>query len=183
MYVFTTYVAAWLSDILVESSTGTIPSVTGLSEITRTSAVRWLTTRELPLGCFKDTQYTASLFVALFNLVDLIWVLLLHHGKHERRVVLLLFYLCGFFFYVVGAIEFGSLACCGAWELCAILVQFSKVYLDVGPCFVACGLLFPLDQALLCEIIGLSHLVNGNANFFIASGCDIPGFELIGEVV
>ena len=33
MYVFTTYVAAWLQDILVESSTGTRPSVTGLYDV------------------------------------------------------------------------------------------------------------------------------------------------------
>ena len=59
MYAFTTYVAAWLPDILVESSTGTRPSVTGLSDINRTSAVKWVTTRELTLGCFKATRYTA----------------------------------------------------------------------------------------------------------------------------
>ena len=39
MYVFTTYVAAWLPDILVESSTGTIPSATGIYDVTQTSAV------------------------------------------------------------------------------------------------------------------------------------------------
>ena len=34
MYAFTTYVAAQFPDILVESSTGTRPSVTGLSDLT-----------------------------------------------------------------------------------------------------------------------------------------------------
>ena len=33
------YVAEWLPDILVESSTGIRPSVTGLSNVTQTSAV------------------------------------------------------------------------------------------------------------------------------------------------
>ena len=49
----------WLPDILVESSTVTRNSVNVLSDVNQTSAVRWLTTRELPLGCFKDTRYTA----------------------------------------------------------------------------------------------------------------------------
>ena len=40
MYVFTTYVAARLSDNLVESSTGTRTRVTGLSDVTQTSDVR-----------------------------------------------------------------------------------------------------------------------------------------------
>ena len=40
MYAFTTYIAAWLSDIIVESSTGTTPIVTSLSHVNRTSAVR-----------------------------------------------------------------------------------------------------------------------------------------------
>ena len=60
MYAFTTYVAAWLSDILVDSSTGTRPNLTFLSEVTRTSAVRLVTTRELTLVCFKATQYTTT---------------------------------------------------------------------------------------------------------------------------
>ena len=34
MHAFTTYVAEWLPDILVESSTGTRTRVTGLSEVT-----------------------------------------------------------------------------------------------------------------------------------------------------
>ena len=57
--MFTTYLATWLPDILVESSTGTRPSVTGLSDVTQTSAVRLVTTRELPLGCIKYTRYTS----------------------------------------------------------------------------------------------------------------------------
>ena len=59
MYGFTTYVVALLPDILVESSAGTRTSVTVMSGGTRTSAVRLLTTRELPLGCFMATRYTA----------------------------------------------------------------------------------------------------------------------------
>ena len=50
---------AWLPDILVESSTGTRTSVTVLSEFTRTYIVRQFPTRELPLGWFKATWYTA----------------------------------------------------------------------------------------------------------------------------
>ena len=63
MYVFTTYVAAWLPDILVESSTGTRPNVTGLFDVPRTSAVRWVTTRELPLGFIKATRCTVCALV------------------------------------------------------------------------------------------------------------------------
>ena len=40
MNVFNTYVAAWLPDILVESLTGTRPSVTGLSDFTQMSVVQ-----------------------------------------------------------------------------------------------------------------------------------------------
>ena len=40
MYAFTMYVVSWLPDILVESSTGARPSVTGLSDVIITSAVR-----------------------------------------------------------------------------------------------------------------------------------------------
>ena len=57
--MFTTYVAAWLWDILVESSTGNRPHVTGLSNVTQTPAVRWVKTRELPLDFIKATSYTA----------------------------------------------------------------------------------------------------------------------------
>ena len=60
MHAFTTYVAAWLTDILVESSTGTRHSVTGLSNVTQTPVVQWVTNRELPLDCIKATRYTAS---------------------------------------------------------------------------------------------------------------------------
>ena len=107
----------------------------------------------------------------------------MNYGKHHRHVIFFLFYLDGFFFYVVGVIKFGSLACLGARELCTILVQYAKVYIDVGPCFFACGLLLPLYQTLLCEVIGLPHLGNSNADPFIATGCGVPGFELLGEVV
>ena len=55
--MFTMYVAAWLPDILVESSTGTRPSVNCISNDTQTSAVQLVTTREIPLGCFKVTWY------------------------------------------------------------------------------------------------------------------------------
>ena len=58
--MFTTYVAAMLPDILVESSTGTRPSVNGMYDVTQTSALRLFITRELPLGCFKATWYTAD---------------------------------------------------------------------------------------------------------------------------
>ena len=108
---------------------------------------------------------------------------MLHHVKHHSRVVFLFFYLSGFLFYVVGAVEFGSLACRGALELCEMLVQLFKVYLNVGPCFVACGLLLLFYHTLLCEIIGLPHLGDGNVDFFIATGCDVPGFEILGGVV
>ena len=50
---------AWLPDILVESSTGDRPSVTGLFSVNRTSAIQLVTTRELPLGCIKYTRYTS----------------------------------------------------------------------------------------------------------------------------
>ena len=53
------YVGVWLPDILVESSTGTRTSVTVLSDVTLTSAVQLFPTRELPLGWFKATRYTA----------------------------------------------------------------------------------------------------------------------------
>ena len=58
--MFTLYVAAWLSDILVKSSTGTRPSVTAMYDVTRTSAVQLVTTRELPLGCINSTRYNAG---------------------------------------------------------------------------------------------------------------------------
>ena len=61
MYAFTMYVAVWLPDILVESSTGTRNSMTVLYDTTGMSFVQLLTTRELPLGCFKATRYTALL--------------------------------------------------------------------------------------------------------------------------
>ena len=63
------------------------------------------------------------------------------------------------------------------------LGTFFKLCINVGPCFVACGLLLPFDQTLLYEIIRLPHLGDGNTEFFIATGCDVPGFELLGEVV
>ena len=59
MHAFTKYVAAWMPYILVESSTGTIPSVTGLFGVTRMSVIQWVTTRALPLCCIKATRYTA----------------------------------------------------------------------------------------------------------------------------
>ena len=40
MHAFTMYVAAWLPGILVESSNGTRTCVTGLSDVTQTSAVQ-----------------------------------------------------------------------------------------------------------------------------------------------
>ena len=110
-------------------------------------------------------------------------MLLMHNGNKHCHAVLFLFYPKGLFFYVVGAVEFGSIDCCGALELCDILVQFDKVYLDVGPCFVACGLLFLLEQTILCEAIGPPHLGNRKADLFIAAGCNVPGFDLLGEVV
>ena len=87
--------------------------------------------------------------------------------KNHSRVVFFFFYIDGFFFYVVGAVEFGSLSWHGARELCAILVQFSKVCLDVGLYFFAFGLLLKFDQTLLCEIIGPPHLGDGNSDFFL----------------
>ena len=128
-------------------------------------------------------RHLESLLVALFNFVELILMLLLHHGKHHSRVVLLLLFLGGFFFDIVGTVEFGLLACRGAWKMRAILVQFAKVYLDVGPCFVACDLLIPLDQTPICEVIGISHLGNGNTDLFISTGYNIPGVELLGDIV
>ena len=62
----------WLPAILVESSTGTRPSVTGLSDVTRTSDVKCMTTRDIPLGCFKATRYTA--LVPMFRVRDIIEV-------------------------------------------------------------------------------------------------------------
>ena len=59
MCVFTTYVEEWLPDIMVESSTGTKHSVTGLSDINRTSTVQLVTSRELPLCCSIVTRHTA----------------------------------------------------------------------------------------------------------------------------
>ena len=59
MHAFTTYVAACLPDILVESSTETRPSVTGLSGVTLMSVVLRVETRELPLDCIKATRYTS----------------------------------------------------------------------------------------------------------------------------
>ena len=58
--MFTTYVVAWLPDILVEIPNGTRLSANGLSEVTRKSAVQCVTNRELPLGCIKATWYTAA---------------------------------------------------------------------------------------------------------------------------
>ena len=58
MYEFITYVAAWLPDILVESSTGTRPSVNGLSDVTWMSAIRWVTNSNLPLVFTNDIRYT-----------------------------------------------------------------------------------------------------------------------------
>ena len=109
------------------------------------------------------------LFIAFFHLVELFFVLLLYHGKIYRRVILFIFYLGSFLFHVVGTVKFGLLACRGAWELCAILLQFEKLYLDVGPCFVACGLILSLDHTLLCEVIRLPYLGDSNSNLFIAA--------------
>ena len=72
MYEFTTYVAARMPDILVENSNGTRAGVTSLSKITQTSAVLWVTTRELPLVCFKATRYTA--FASMIRVRDIIKV-------------------------------------------------------------------------------------------------------------
>ena len=79
------YVAAWLSDILVESSTGTRPSVNGLSEFTRTSAVRWVTTREIPLGCFKAARYNTGLTRDV--VVYILMVVYLSKGDMTRDVM------------------------------------------------------------------------------------------------
>ena len=62
MYAFTMYVAEWLTDILVESSTGTRPSMIGLYDVYRTSSVRWMKNRELTIGCIKVTQKTVVHF-------------------------------------------------------------------------------------------------------------------------
>ena len=59
MYAFTTYIAVWLQDILVDISNGNRPSVTGLSDFTWTSAVQWVKNKDLHLGCIKSTRYTA----------------------------------------------------------------------------------------------------------------------------
>ena len=128
-------------------------------------------------------HHLESLLVALFHLVELLLMLLLNQGKKHFRVVLLLFFLSGFFFDVVDTVEFGSRACHGDWKLRTILVQFSKVYIDVGPCFFACDLLLPLDQALLYELIGLPYLGDGNYDLFITTGCDVPGADILGETV
>ena len=72
--MFTAYVAAWLPDILVESSTGKRPSVTSLSEVTRTSAVQWVTTRELLLCCFKATRYTAVMVMEEIDMVPFLYL-------------------------------------------------------------------------------------------------------------
>ena len=50
-------------------------------------------------------------------------------------------------------------------------------------CFVAYGLLLTLDQTPLCELIGLPNLGDGNSELFIAAVCDVPGFDILGEVV
>ena len=63
MYVFTTYIAAWLPDIQVESSTGTRDRVTVMYDVTWTSEAKLLTNRELTLGYFKATRYTAGTIV------------------------------------------------------------------------------------------------------------------------
>ena len=78
--MFTTYAAVCLLDIIVESLTGTRTSVTVLSDITWTSVMKWLTTRELPLGWFKATRYTAP----PLNLP----VPLRSHLLHELRLLL-----------------------------------------------------------------------------------------------
>ena len=57
--MFTTYVAVWLPYILVEISTGTRTIVTVIFKVTRTSAVQCLSNREILLGWFKATRYTA----------------------------------------------------------------------------------------------------------------------------
>ena len=72
-------------------------------------------------------RHFESLIVDFFHLVELLPVLLLHHGKHHCRIVFLFFFIDGFFFDVVGAVKICSLVCCGALELRAILVQFAKV--------------------------------------------------------
>ena len=39
MHVFTTYIAAWLIDVLVKISTGTRPRVTGMYDVTGTPGI------------------------------------------------------------------------------------------------------------------------------------------------
>ena len=106
----------------------------------------------------------------------------MHHGKHHSRVDFVFFYLFGFFFYVVGAVEFGSLACRGALELCEMLVQLFKYILTLAHVLSPVAF-FSRFIRLLYKIIGPPHLGDGNTDFFIATGCDAPGFELFGEVV
>ena len=62
-YVCITYIRSGMAGRYTSwSSTGTRPSVNILSDVTRTSAVRWVTTREIPLGCIKATWYTAAIY-------------------------------------------------------------------------------------------------------------------------
>ena len=61
MHAFTTYISEWLPDILAESSTGTRAHVTGLFDVTQTSAVQLVTTKELPLDFIKAKRYTSCL--------------------------------------------------------------------------------------------------------------------------
>ena len=61
--MFTTYVAEWLPDILVESSTGTRPSMTGLYDVNQTSSVQLVTTRDIPLVCIKATRHISEALV------------------------------------------------------------------------------------------------------------------------
>ena len=58
--MFNTDVVAWISDIVVEISNGTRPSGTVLSDVNQISAVRILTSKELHLGYFRATRYTAD---------------------------------------------------------------------------------------------------------------------------
>ena len=128
-------------------------------------------------------RHFESLRVSFFHLFEMLLVLLLHHGKHHFRVFFFFFFPGGFFFYVVSTVEFGSLACSGTWKLHTILVQFTKLYLDVGPCFIAYCLLLLFDQIILCKVIRLPHLVDVNADNFISTGCNVPGIKLIGDIV
>ena len=63
-----------MPDILVGSSTGTRPSVTGLSDITQMSDVQRMKTREIPIGFIKAKRYTAvrTIKVLLVEVVILI---------------------------------------------------------------------------------------------------------------